>query len=128
MFALVEAERNLKNVMVRRNEQITEVVVLADCLKEQSFLDDDQDATPVVALDSNLEGFDAFNERIQGLSIPDLIDSKDILLEATTRLQADLPENQIELNDWHEELFRMIELTQSKLLAVSNLISERSKT
>ncbi|MFC1600271.1 hypothetical protein ACFL3T_04550 [Patescibacteria group bacterium] len=113
--------------MVHKKEVITEVVQLTDYLPEQSFLED-QEATPVVDLDSNLEELDAFKERIQGLGIAELTEAKYTLLATSTILRDDLPEDATEINVWHQEIYRLVELTQAKLKAVSDLITERSST
>ena len=107
-------------------QQNTDVIQIAEYFPEQSFLED-QDATPVVAIESNLDEILAFQERIKGLGHNALNETKNRLLKVAVEFQNELPKENTNINDWHHEIFRLLELTRTKLKIISDLLTKRSQ-
>jgi len=109
------------------NDQNTDVIKIADSSFGQSFLED-QEVTPVVDVESNLDELYAFQERIQKLSTSVLHETKAKLLKIIGEFEKELPDENISINDWHIEIYRLLELTRKKLQIVRNHIATHSQT
>jgi len=89
---------------------------------EQSFLEEQQ-KTPFVPIDSNLDELTGFKARVNKLEISKLIEAKNKLEKQEAEFTKDLKDCDY-TKYWDYEVLRLLGLTQSKIKYVGELIEQ----